>query len=186
MAKKLRFTISSSSNESIDSKYKESAQRLLDYIVTLEGAELNWGSCSISIMGECYETFKKAKLPMHGFTSSKYADDIENLPEADHKIFDTTYDLKKAILYNGDIILMLAGGTGTVSEFFSHLEEIRSNDADKLLIVWNEDHSFDSTLKVVDDLVDRKYNNASIYNYFCVARNLEEFESILKEKGMID
>ena len=181
----MKFTISSSSNDSIDAKYKESAQRLLDYLVTLPNAELNWGSCSISIMGQCYETFKKNNLPMHGYTSSKYAYDIDNLPEADHKIFDTTYDLKKGILYGGDVIVMLAGGTGTISEFFGHLEEIRSNDADRLLIVWNEDHSFDSTLAVIEDLVNRKFNNESIYNYFRVANNVSEFESILKENGEI-
>lgn len=181
----MKFTISSSSNDSIDVKYKKSANHLLDYLVTIPGAELNWGSCSISIMGLCYEAFKKASLPMHGYTSSKYADDIDNLPEANHKIYDTTYDLKKEILYDGDIIVMLAGGTGTISEFFGHLEEIRSNDADRLLIVWNEDHSFDSTLELIKDLVNRKFNNDSIYNYFKVANNVEEFKNILKENGKI-
>ena len=181
----MKFTISSSSNDSIDVKYKESANHLLDYLVTIPGAELNWGSCSISIMGLCYEAFKKAGLPMHGYTSTKYADDINNLPEANHKIFDTTYDLKKEILYDGNVILMLAGGTGTISEFFGHLEEIRSNDADRLLIVWNEDHSFDSTLDLIEDLVERKFNNETIYNYFKVANNVEEFDRILKENGKI-
>lgn len=181
----MKFTISSSSNDSIDVKYKESAQKLLDYLVTIPNAELNWGSCSISIMGLCYDTFKKAGKPMHGYTSSKYADDIKNLPEADHKVFDTTYDLKKEILYDGDVIIMLAGGTGTISEFFGHLEEIRSNDANRLLIVWNEDHSFDSTLDLIKDLINRKFNNESIYNYFKVANNVEEFKIILKENGKI-
>ena len=83
------------------------------------------------------------------------------------------------------IILMLAGGTGTISEFFSHLEEIRSNDADKLLIIWNKDHSFDSTLNLIDDLIKRNFNNESIYNYFKVANNIEEFKNILKENGKI-
>ena len=77
----MKFTISSSSNDSIDVKYKESASHLLDYLVTIPGAELNWGSCSISVMGLCYDTFKKYNLPMHGYTTSKYADDINNLPE---------------------------------------------------------------------------------------------------------
>ena len=181
----MRFTISSSSNDSIDNKYKESAKEILDYITSLPNAELNWGSCSISIMGLCYEYFKNKNLPMHGYTTSKYADDIENLKDADHKIFNTTYDLKKEILYDADIILMLAGGTGTISEFFSHLEEIRSNDADKLLIIWNKDHSFDSTLNLIDDLIKRNFNNESIYNYFKVANNIEEFKNILKEKGKI-
>lgn len=180
----MKFTISSSSNDSIDEKYKKSAKELLDYIVTIPGAELNWGSCSISIMGLCYEAFKNASLPIHGYTSRKYADDINNLPFADHKIYDTTYDLKKEILYDGDIIIMLAGGTGTISEFFGHLEEIRSNDANKILIVWNEDHSFDSTIELIKDLVARKFNSESIFNYFKIANNLEEFKSIIKELNL--
>lgn len=181
----MKFTISSSSNDLIDVKYKESAKRLLNYLVTIDDAELNWGSCSISIMGLCYDAFKKVNKPMHGYTTKKYADDINNLPEANHKIYDTTYDLKKEILYDADVVIMLAGGSGTISEFFSHLEEIRSNDADKLLIVWNEDHSFDTTFDLINDLVNRKFNNESIYNYFKVANNLEEFKEILKQNNFI-
>lgn len=181
----MKFTISSSSNDSIDNSYKESARKLLKYLVTLNNAELCWGSCSISIMGICYEEFKNAGKPIHGYTSSKYKDDINNLPAADHKIFDTTYDLKSNILYDADVIICLAGGTGTISEFFAHLEEIRSNDADKLLIIYNEDHHFDSTLELIRDLVNRNFNNESIYNYFKVANSVEEFASILKENGKI-
>lgn len=95
------------------------------------------------------------------------------------------YNLKIAILTDADVIIMLAGGTGTISEFFGHLEEIRSNDADKVLVVQNEDHSFDSTLELVKDLVNRNFNNETIYNYFKVANNIDEFKNILKEKGKI-
>ena len=178
----MKFTISSSSNDNIDEKYKESAQHLLDYLVTIDNAELNWGSCSISIMGQCYDTFKKNGKLMHGYTSSKYADDINNLPEADHKIFDTTYDLKKDIFYDADVIICLAGGTGTISEFFAHLEEIRSNDQNKLLIIYDENHHFNGTLKLIDDLVERRFNSDSIYNYFKVAHNVEEFKDILSRR----
>ena len=181
----MKFTISSSSNNAIDEKYKISAQHLLDYLVTLDNAELNWGSCSISIMGLCYDAFKKANKPMHGYSSSKYADDINNLPDADHKIFKTTYELKQNILYDADIIICLAGGTGTISEFFGHLEEIRSNDANKLLIIYDEDHHFDSTLTLIDDLIERKFNNSSIYDYFKIAHNVDEFKQILKDTGKL-
>lgn len=181
----MKFTISSSSSNNIDEKYKNSAKNLLNYLVTLDNAELNWGSCSISIMGLCYDIFKKANKPMHGYTSSKYADDIENLPEADHKIFDTTYDLKQNILYDADVVICLAGGTGTISEFFGHLEEIRSNDADKLLVIYDEDHHFDTTLALIDDLIKRGFNKTNIYDYFKVAHNVEEFSKILKDNKLI-
>ena len=178
----MKITISSSANDTIDIKYKISAKHLLDYLVTLDNVELNWGSGSISIMGQCYDTFKKANKLIHGYTTSKYIDDIKNLPYADHKVFDTTYDLKREIFYDADIIICFAGGTGTVSEFFAHLEEIRSNDQNKLLIIYDENNHFDSTLKVIDDLVLRKFNNSSIYDYFKVAHNIEEFKEILKKE----
>lgn len=182
----MKFTISSSSSTTIDEKYFKSAKHLLDYLVTLDNAELNWGSCSISIMGLCYDIFKEANKPMHGYTSSKYADDIENLPEADHKIFNTTYELKQNILYDADVVICLAGGTGTISEFFGHLEEIRSNDANKLLIIYDEDHHFDTTLALIDDLIERGFNKTNIYDYFKIAHNVEEFKNILKETGKIN
>lgn len=177
----MKFTICSSSNNLIDDKYKRSAKELLDYLITIPGAELNWGSCSVSIMGLCYEAFKNANLPVHGYTTKKYIEDINNLGYADHKVLDTTYDLKKQIFYDADVIIMLAGGTGSISEFFSHLEEIRSNDVNKLLIIWNEDHSYDSTLKLIDDLVARDFNNESIYNYFKIANNVLELSEIIKD-----
>ena len=176
----MKVTICSSSNEQIDDKHKNIAQKLLNYLVKIDDIELNWGSCSVSIMGQCYDTFKENGKKIHGYTTKKYIGDIINLPGADHKVLDTTYDLKKEILYDADIIICLAGGTGTISEFFSHLEEIRSNDANKLLIIYNEDHHFDKTLELIDDLVERKFNKPDIYKYFKVARNLEEFDKIIK------
>ena len=37
----MKFTISSSSNNIIDEKYKKAAENLLDYLVPLDNAELN-------------------------------------------------------------------------------------------------------------------------------------------------
>ena len=178
----MRFTISSASNNNIDEKYLKSARNLLEYLVTLDNAELNWGSCSISVMGVCYDVFKKAGKKMHGYTTNKYADDINNLPGADHNIFNDTFDLKKGFFYDADVLICLAGGTGTVSEFFSYLEEIRSNDQEKQLILYDEDDHFNSMLKLIDDLIERKFNNESIYNYFKVAHNVDEFKKVLKLK----
>ncbi len=179
----MRVTIGSSSNDLIDDKYKESAGRLLNYLVTIPSVQLNWGSGSGSIMGLCYKKFAETGHTIFGYTTKKYVNDLVNLSKAKHKILDTTYDLKKEMMYDGDITVILAGGTGTISEFFGHLEENRSNDSNKLLILWNEDHFFDSLLSLIDELVDKKFNNKTIYDYFKVANSIEEFKSILKENG---
>ena len=125
----MRVTISSSSNDLINEEYKESARKVCDFLAS-SGCDLNWGSGSSSIMGICYDEFSKFNRGIYGYTSPKYADDIENLPNASHRIFDTTFDLKKNIFGDADIVVLLPGGTGTISEFFAYLEEVRSNDID--------------------------------------------------------
>jgi uncharacterized protein (TIGR00730 family) len=176
----MRVTISSSSSEIIDDKYKESAIKACDYLAE-NGWDLNWGSGSISIMGICYDEFNKYNRKIYGYTSSKYVDDIENLPNATHKIFDTTFDLKKNIFTDADLVLLLPGGTGTISEFFAYLEEVRSNDVNKSLVLYNEDHHFDSTIALIDDLVKREFNRNNIYDYFKVVNSFDEFKKYIDE-----
>ena len=176
----MRVTISSSSNDAISEEYKESARKVCDYLAN-NGCDLNWGSGSSSIMGICYQEFSKNNRDIYGYTSPKYADDIENLPKAKHEIFDTTFDLKKNIFGDADFVVLLPGGTGTISEFFAYLEEVRSNDIDKILILYNENHHFDSTIALINDLVDRNFNSNTIHNYFKVANSFEEFIEIFNE-----
>lgn len=183
----MKFTISSSSNDRIDEKYKKSAKNLLNYLVSLENSELCWGSGSSSIMGLCYDAFSKSGKNIYGYTSSKYIDDIENLPLAKHRVFDTTFDLKKNIFNDADVVICLPGGTGTISEFFAYLEEIRSNDIDKLLVLYDENHHFKSTVDLINDLVERDFNSDTIHSYYEVAHDVDEFGDILsryaKKKG---
>lgn len=136
----MRVEISSASTEAINKKYKESARKVTEYLAS-KNCELVWGSGNSSIMGICYESFLKYNCKMHGVTSFKYKDEIKDLPMADHEICDDTLILKKHMFDKADMFLILPGGTGTVSEFFTYLEEIRSNDSEKLLVVYDEyDH----------------------------------------------
>ena len=98
----MRVTISSSQNDSIDEKYKESSRRVCDYLAKT-GWDLNWGSCPRSIMGICYDVFSKNNKDIKGYTSPKYVDEIELLPKATHTTYDTTFDLKKHIFNDADL-----------------------------------------------------------------------------------
>lgn len=175
----MKVTVSSSSSEVIDEMYKEESRKVLKYLAENE-CDLNWGSGSISIMGICYEEFSSKNRNIYGFTTKKYADDINNLPNATHTVYDDTLDLKKEIYNNGDLILCLPGGTGTVSEFFSYLEESRSNDNPREIVLYNINNHFDSTIKLIDDLVKRNFNSASIYDYFKVINTFEEFKEFFE------
>ena len=174
----MKVTIGCSSNDNIDDVYKKNSKEIIDYLAN-QNCDLNWGCASTSIMGICYREFLKGKREIYGFTTSKYASDINNLKGASSVVCDSTFDLKKN-LFDTDLIVMLPGGTGTISEFFTFLEEIRSNDKNVPLIVYNKDRHYDLALSLIDDLIDRKFNSQDIYNYFEVVNSFDEFKKIFE------
>ncbi|MBO4245545.1 MAG: LOG family protein [Bacilli bacterium] len=176
----MKVTILSSQNTNIDEVYLNTSQKIIDYLTNIPNIELNWGSGTASIMGLCYEAFSKKGLPIHGFTTPKYIDLINDLPNADHKIYDNTFLLKQHLYQDTDFIVILPGGIGTVSELLSFLEEARSNDDAKPIIIYNETGIFDSTINLLNDLINNKFNNPNVLDYLTIANNLEEFDSIIK------
>lgn len=177
----MRVAICSSSDELIDDKYKNSARKIITFLANND-CDLVWGSASSSIMGICYDEFSKKGRKIHGFTTEKYVDDLKNLPNAAHKVCDNTFLMKQEIFNNSDMILFLPGGIGTISEFFAYLEEVRSNGSNKILIIYNEDHHFDTALRLIEDLVQRNFNSKSMYGCFNVINNIEEFKKYFIEK----
>lgn len=182
----MRVLISCSSNDNIDEKYKESSRNVIRFLASEENT-LVWGSGNRSIMGIAYEEFDKAKREMLGFTTEKYVDELDSLPNAKHEVMKDTFDLKREMFVNSDLVLVLPGGTGTVSELLTYLEEVRSNDQEKTLIVYDEYGHFNKTIELIEDLIVRKFNNNSIYDYLHVAHNIDEFKTLydnIKKKNI--
>lgn len=176
----MRVTICCSWSESIDKKYADSSKEVLEFLASND-CDLNWGSGSLSLMGLCYNVFKDHKRKIYGYTTPKYTYFLKDLDYATHEIYDTTFELKTHMFEDASFLLVLPGGTGTVSEFFTYLEEVRSNDKVKPLILYNAHHHFDKVISLIDDLVERKFNKPEIKDYFKVANNLEEFKTIYEQ-----
>ncbi len=175
----MKIAICSSSSNLIDDKYKETARKVTKLLASKD-YDLVWGSASYSIMGICYEEFSKQGRKIYGFTTEKYIDDLKNLNLATHKVCSSTFEMKSEIFNNSDVILFLPGGTGTISEIFSYLEEVRSNDVSKPLIIYNDNNHFDMTISLIDDMVKRNFNSKNIYDYFKIANKMDELMRILE------
>lgn len=176
----MKILISSSQNESIDEKYKESARNLCSFLAE-DNNTLIWGSGARSIMRVAYEEFAKRNREILGYTNPKYVDEIEFLPKAKHVVLEDTFELKKVLFNEADLIIILPGGTGTISELFTYIEEIRSNDRTKSLIVYDEYGHYKKTVELIEDLIVRKFNSNSIYDYLHIAHNLDEFKTMYEK-----
>lgn len=172
-----------SSRENIDPYYKSIARSVSQYLAQSE-CDLVFGGCSSSMMGICYEEFVKNERNIYSFTTRKYADDLINLKDSKHYIRETTFDLKKDMFLNSDLVVCLPGGPGTISELLSYIEEKRSNDSDTPIIVYDENGFYNNFMKVLKDLIKENFVGEDILNMFKIATNTNEFiNEFLNVKG---
>lgn len=184
----MNVAILSSSSDKIDDKYKSLARGISNLLAS-DGFDLVFGGSNYSMMDICYEEFEKKKRKIYAFTTSKYADQLKELKNAKYFIRDNTFDMKKSIFENSNLIVVLPGGIGTVSELFSFIEENRSGNDYVPIEIFDEDGYYKNFfLWIAKGVVDGVISD-DIYNYFNVSHTTSEFKEHLcsymsNEKGM--
>lgn len=168
--------ICSSKNE-IQDYYKSIARSIANFLAT-NNCDLVFGGASQSMMGICYDEFSRMERNVYAFTTYKYKDDLINIPKAKHYLCDSTFELKKRMFENSDLIVCLPGGTGTMSELLSYIEENRSNDKNVPIIIYDEDGYYSEILKFIDTMIGKNFNSDDIYLKYDTATNKNEFEEL--------
>ena len=126
------------------------------------------------MMGICYDIFKENKRNISAHTVSKYYNDLKLLKKAKKHIHNDSFTRTKSIYDTADIILFLPGGTGTISEFFSMLEENRTTKNPKKIILFNYENYFDKLIRLVEFSFKENFNTKEIYKYFKIVNKIEE------------
>ena len=172
----MRILIISSSRDEVNNNYLELGniigEKLKDY-----NLELVFGASSTGIMGKYSKYFNI----INSYTTDKYKDDLRKINSTKEYILDNTFDRIKYMYQDSDIILVLPGGTGTISELFSILEENRSTNNPKPIIIYNYNNYYDSIINIIDTCVKNNFNSNSIYNYYYISNNLNEIIEKIKE-----
>ena len=171
----MEILILSSSKEEIEPYYTSIARSIAHYLARY-GNDLIFGAASTSMMGICYDEFKKNNREISAYTTEPYINDLENLDAAKHYICKTTFEMKQRMFDNADLIICLPGGPGTISELTSFIEEKRSNDKDVPIIIYDETNYFDYFYKMYDYFIENNFVSEDIKNMWELARNKEEFE----------
>lgn len=182
----MNVAILSSSSNDID-VYYNSVARSISHNLANNNFDLVFGGCSTSMMGICYQEFASKGRNIYSFTTEKYTGDIVNLPLARHYVRETTFDLKKSIFENSDLILALAGGVGTLSEILAFVEENRSNDKNVPIVIYDENHYYDFLFKQLNFMQDEYFLNDDITKWLTIIHNHDEWvsymENFINEKG---
>ena len=170
----MKIGIISSSSEEIDEKYKNTATEIAHYLAE-DNNELLFGGCSNSMMGRCYQEFINNNCKVTAYTTEKYVSDLVNLPYAESVVCDSTFDVKKNMFNDSDVIVALPGGIGTVSEIYSYIEEVRSNDKKKFIEIYNQDGYYLPLIEQLKIMVMQNFLSSDVFDYFKVSHDINEF-----------
>jgi len=171
----MNMCITSSSSVK-DEKYIELTDRYISQIIDMD-VTLICGGVSSSMMKRAYEVFAYNKKKVKCYTLACYNEE-EICP--DTVLLDTTFDRTKKLYEDSDIICVFPGGSGSLSELFSFIEEARTQVL-KPIIVVNENHFFDLILEHMHKLINEGFNSDSILNYIDVVTDTNQFKKKLEE-----
>ncbi len=176
----MKALIITSSSDSIGAEYLDIAENVSNILVK-QDFDLIFGGSSLSMMGACYNVFSKNGRKIDAHTTPKYKDQFEVLPKAKHYLKKTTFDLKKDMFNDADIVICLPGGIGTYSEVLSFIEEKKSNNKVTPLIIYNEYGFYNKLLDILEDLKEKRFTDKTVNDYFILVNNIEEFEKVILE-----
>lgn len=185
MKKEIVF-MACSSRDSIKDEYKQLAISISKIFISHDYS-LATGGASSGMMGTSFLEFHNNKKEVYAYTVEKYEEDLENLPGAFKFIYENTFDRTKCLYQKGTTIIFLPGGTGTLAELFSCIEENRTTANPKEIILYNYNGYFDKVLDLIYYCVANKFNDESIYSFFKVISTEEELIKHLnnsKEKAL--
>lgn len=173
--------IGCSSKDTVNQKYFLLAKEVAD-IFSKNGYDLVFGASSVGMMGKCYQSFIEGKNDVYSHTVSKYIIDLENIMSKKTYVHDTTFERTKGLYEQADFILFLPGGTGTIAEIFSILEENRTSSSPKLVILYNYDGYYQKLIDLIDSCVEKGFNDRVIFSYFKIVNNIDELLNEVKKR----
>ena len=158
----MNLFIGCSSRDEISNNYKKECAKYLEKIFS-ENNNLVFGADNSGIMGISYETAKKHNRKVIGITPKAFKDASNGL-ECDDLIFTNNIsDRTYKVIEISDALIFLPGGIGSIYEFFSSLEFIRSNEFNKPIVIYNCNHYYDDILNMLDKIYKEKFADNKLY-----------------------
>ena len=176
----MRIFISLSSRTNIDEEFIKDADYISDALAHLNydlivGVAMNKG-----MPGVVLKNFNNNGRNIDLITMKVYKEDPQEFPYVNFSYVENTFDRTKEIYFKSDALLFMPGGTGTMSELFSLLEQIRTDESGKKIIIYNKNNHYKDLINQIKKCIKEKFNDDSIYNYLIISEDKEEIVKNLK------
>lgn len=172
-------------SEIVDDKFYKNSLSLITKLANMENVHLVFGAYHNGFLGSCYDIFKNHGKKIMGITLKCYKDQLDDLELNETIIVDTSMDRMREIYQKSDVLLFLPGGLGTYAEILSTIEESRTKDDQKTIILYNDDFFYTPLIKEMYWLYEKGFVKRSIGEYCRIESKEEEIIKLIeKELGL--
>ena len=172
----MKIFIGCSASNDIDDKYKKECENIANLLAP--NHDLVFGGGKEGLTGILYETFKKNNREIINCSVKAYEDDFKDEEDVTIQIKNTVNERTDALIKESDIILFLPGGVGTIYEFFSILEEKRTNHIPHPIILYNSSNYFKELKELLEKIYQESFTSREVRNLY---KFIETKEELIKE-----
>lgn len=172
----MKIFISCSSQDSIEDVYKE---KTLDLVKEISREnDLVFGSSNTGLMGICYKEFRKNNRKVIGICYEIYKELLNDLELDEVIMVNTLNESNDALIKNSDVILVLPGAYGTLSEVVSAIELVRTGVYNKKIVFYNINGFYNDLYKLFEKMYSSKLTKN---NYQDIIKICNTKEEVIKE-----
>lgn len=168
----MKLFIGCSSSNDIDSKYLDDSYALLKEI--LKDNDLVYGAYNKGIMKTAYSFAHQYNRRIIAITTDKYKDELKDI-ECEYKACtDNIYRRSEELIRQSDMIIILPGGIGTITELISSIETMRNDEFNKPILIYNMNGFFDKFLEFLDKVYEEKFSSIEAKKHYHIANTRED------------
>ena len=174
----MRIFIGCSAKDAVNSEYKVLASDV-STMLAKRGDKLVFGGSECGMMGKCYFTFRYEGSRVKAIADITDAKEVEALDLDASEITLNTFKRTEMIFESSEVILILPGGIGTFREFLSMLDEKRTKNLDKPIILFNYNKYYTPLLNFLTKCYEGNFISKRDLKLFDVVSDVKSLEMYL-------
>lgn len=160
--------------------YKDAA-REMGKMIAAEGWSVVYGGGRVGLMGLVADAALQAGTQVIGIIPAHIQQrEIEHTDLSELHVVDSMHIRKQMMVDRSDAFIILAGGLGTLDEFFELLTWKQLGLHDKPVVVVNIDGYWDKMLAAINHIADIGFMRAEDRGLFTVVNRLEDVPNAIR------
>ena len=173
----MKIFVAGSIEKNIDDRYLKEAKKYSDFLASNEH-DLIFGATKDGILRVVYESFKEQYRYIKAVTIERYKEDLKKIT-ADEEIVSANEHKQFKRFCEADMMVIMPGGYGTLSELFYIINAKRNNEIRCPIYLINMFGYYDETIKMIKKVCKENFSNKT--NLIIEIKELEDLEEKMSE-----